>query len=393
MDLKILGIHNLCTGCGACVSICARKCLELHQDREGFYYPTLISGECVSCHLCEKVCPIFTEEETPIDKRTGFIIYKTDNQKLLEESSSGGAFSLLADSYLKSGGIVFGSIYNGNKACVEVSDSDSADISLIRKSKYVESYTGNTFYKVRLTLNQGRNVLFCGTPCQIIGLKRYLEATKTDQKSLLTVDFVCHGVPSIGCLRSFLSRMGKKKKITHVDFRFKDFKNSIGWRSLCMAIFYENGGKKLLTKSNYHYYYYYQPFLDDLMLRQCCYNCNRVSNSKADITIGDYWAVSKYHPEWDDNKGLSFLKLNSPKGKIKWEDVSSGLSLSEIPFEENKNQYAIRDKQAKLIKRNSFYRKVSYIGYINTTRIYYTLPFILMKLRGLLSKVKHLIKK
>lgn len=43
-----------CVGCKACGDICPTSAIAFSTDREGFWYPSIDMGKCISCNLCEK---------------------------------------------------------------------------------------------------------------------------------------------------------------------------------------------------------------------------------------------------------------------------------------------------------------------------------------------------
>ena len=169
---QIFNIKDTCTGCGACTSVCPKGCLKLDPDQDGFYYPSFINDNCVDCHLCEKVCHVLSSSEEKPISRCNFYVYRTYDESLRQQSTSGGAFSLFAQYVIDHGGVVYGSRYNGSKERLEVCSSDICGIGPLRKSKYIESYLGNTFAEIKKKLHEGKIVLYCGTPCQAAGLRQ-----------------------------------------------------------------------------------------------------------------------------------------------------------------------------------------------------------------------------
>lgn len=392
MNLGILNIDESCTGCGACVSVCPKDCLQLLPNNEGFYYPSYNETNCIGCKLCEKVCHVVNPQTTtPVEKEYVYI-YHAKDQKIREGSTSGGAFTSLSDRVLKNGGVVFATRFNAERGRVEVSCTDSYSFESFRKSRYVESYVGNAFAIIRENLKNGRQVLFCGTPCQVSGLKCFLNAVKQDTAKLTTIDFVCHGVPSMKCLREFLDYEEKgKKKVIEVDFRYKDFsKQSHGWHNMLYCEYFDDGTKKVLGARNLHYYYYYYlPFLEDANLRKSCYYCNQVLQSCADVTVGDFWGVHKCKEIKDDNKGLSFLHFHNKELEATWVKEERADFVQKIPFYANETQYEKRNREHLLLARNEFYKKVEQDGYMKTVKRLYRKKFF----ADWMKRITRLIKK
>lgn len=303
---KIFNIKDTCTGCGACVNICAKNALSLEYDNEGFYYPSLCTEKCVECGMCEKVCPVLNETlSTKIPCIEAYML-KSIDKDVIFKSTSGGAFTIFANYILKMGGIVFASRYNYETNKLEVSNSDKYPISDFRKSKYMESFVGKSFFYIKKELQTGRKVLFVGTPCEAKGLKAYIPSKLQDK--LIIVDFVCHGVPSNKHHTEYKLWLEKriKKKIVYLDFRPKDF----GWGK----IFYHyrtNSEEKFIPG---HDSYFYHAFQHSYFLRRSCYTCNRSTFSEADITIGDFWGIKKYDPQRADKEGISVCICRNAKG-------------------------------------------------------------------------------
>lgn len=116
---------------------------------------------------------------------------------------------------------------------------------------------------------------------------------KKKYDNLLTVDLVCHGVPSPGVWRKYLRDQILNKdqsRISNIQFRDK----RLGWKNFSFTIWgYSNINKNvptiLLTESLKNNVFM-KGFLKNLYLRPSCYNCPcRNFKSGSDITIGDYW--------------------------------------------------------------------------------------------------------
>ena len=264
-------------------------------------YPKVNLELCVNCGLCERVCPV-VNQSNPILPRAVFAA----KSKLLSErmaSSSGGIFPLLAKNAIARGGVVFGAAFDENLNVFHTYAETETQLQAFSGSKYVQSRIGNSFKLAADFLKQGRFVLFSGTPCQISGLKKFLGK---DFENLLAVEVVCHGAPSPKVFRDYISTIPSVKQIC-----FKD--KSTGWKKYSVRIETEGGtSRRQLMRDNP----YMQGFLKDLYLRPSCHACPaRDGKSGADIILGDFWGVGNYYPEFDDDKGVSLVIVNSEKGE------------------------------------------------------------------------------
>ena len=314
-----------CCGCTACVSICPKQCITMREDEEGFLYPVVDSSHCIDCNLCKKVCP----ELYPKEMREPLHVYaaKHKNEQVRLASSSGGIFTLLAEKIIDEGGVVFGVRFNNNWDVVHDYTETMEGLAVFRGSKYVQSYMGDCYLKAKSFLEQGRKVMFTGTPCQIAGLKNFL---RKDYDNLLTVDVVCHGVPSPKVWQVYLDEIARKggknsvlshpivekTEINHIDFRSK----SIGWKKYSFALTLSKAtadGEKntVLLSSIFTENPYMNAFLSNLSLRPSCYDCPaKAGKSGSDITIADFWGIEDVLPEFDDDKGISLVLSYSEKG-------------------------------------------------------------------------------
>ncbi|MBQ0088640.1 MAG: Coenzyme F420 hydrogenase/dehydrogenase, beta subunit C-terminal domain, partial [Prevotellaceae bacterium] len=246
MNLKIQNIENDCTGCGSCANICPKHCLEMKPNAEGFYYPVYNPADCITCGLCEKTCHVLYPQ-TVNGSSSFFFCYRTKDEELREKSSSGGAFSLFAGHVLSKGGLVFGSVYDGEIGKLVVKNTDCVPLDSLRKSKYIESFTSRSWTEIKQSLLKNRQTLFCGTPCQVSGLLSFLRQAHVDTKNLITIDFACHGVPSNKCFSEFIKFFTRgENTVTSADFRYKDFKKNIGWHNMVLALGLSNGKKKVI---------------------------------------------------------------------------------------------------------------------------------------------------
>lgn len=331
-----------CCGCSACVQRCPKHCISMREDSEGFLYPVVDETLCIDCSLCEKACPVLHQGE-PRQPLQVFAAMNPD-EEIRMQSSSGGIFTMLAEQTIEHGGVVFGAAFDERWEVEHRYAETKEGLSAFRGSKYVQSRIGDTFKQAEQFLKQGRNVLFSGTPCQIAGLKLYL---RREYDNLLTVDLVCHGVPSPGVFRAYLEE--EKRRFAHqrekntvspspifhlsggyslktsfddVVIKAMSFRDKrLGWKKYSFAFVLSKAsaaGEQNSVSLSYPFYDnpFMKGFLADLYLRPSCYACPaKKLKSGSDITLGDFWGIESVMPEIDDDKGASSVVVNTAKGK------------------------------------------------------------------------------
>lgn len=275
----------------------------MQTDKEGFAYPVVDTKQCCDCGLCDKVCPVMSQqpEQTPVATYAAI----NSDQAVREESSSGGIFTLLAKETINKGGIVFGAAFNERWAVEHTFADNIDDIKKFRGSKYVQSNIGGSYSVAEKFLKEGKEVLFSGTPCQIAGLKRFL---RKEYKNLKTIDFVCHGVPSPWVWEKYLKEVCQANDIATIsDIQFRN--KAEGWKKFSLQITYTgNDGKERIFRETLNDNIFMKCFLNNLCLRPSCYQCPaRSGKSGSDITLGDLWGAQHICPEIDDDKGLSLV--------------------------------------------------------------------------------------
>jgi len=307
-----------CCGCHACSNVCPKQCISMQADEQGFLYPVVDRELCVDCGLCEKVCPIINQSENK--KPIKVFAAKNKNEEVRRKSSSGGVFTLLAEYVLNNGGVVFGAKFDDDWNVVHSWTDTKEGIAAFRGSKYVQSTIGSTYREAKDFLTQGRKVLFSGTPCQIAGLKKYLHK---EYDNLLTIDIVCHGVPSPLVWSRYLKDLNTDNEIiTNINFRSK----KRGWKNYSYLI---QTPKVVLFDDYASKSVYLQGFSRNMILRPSCYDCPaKKGKSKSDITLGDCWGIEKMATIEDDNLGISTILLNTDKGF----SIYSELDINNIPL-------------------------------------------------------------
>lgn len=309
-----------CCGCSACGQICPKQCINFEEDNEGFLYPKINSSDCIQCNLCEKVCPIITSQNSNVPLKV--FAFKHKDIHTREQSSSGGFFIAVAEKILSENGIIFGAAFDQNWEVKHRYIDNIADITHLMRSKYVQSKIGKAYKDAETFLKQGRKVLFTGTPCQIAGLYRYLHKKYIN---LVTLDFICHGVPSPKVWRSYLDEeiikqhssrtQNTNTKINSINFREKG-SNKYTWEKFGFVISgICNGKEKILLSSKFNENPYMKGFLANIYLRPSCYNCQfKESRSNSDITMADFWGIKTEAPLFYDNSGISCVIINSKTG-------------------------------------------------------------------------------
>ena len=370
MDNKhfpILCDDKRCTGCLACVNSCHFGALKMKTNEEGFYRPMLEENKCVKCNLCEKSCPIVTPP-TRFDKKD-IVTYAGwhKNDDVRYSSTSGGAFTALAEMVLGKGGSVFGAAYSDDLHVVHIEVKTKEELSRLRLSKYAQSYIGETMKVVRSRLEDKKMVLFVGTPCQVAGLKNYLHR---DYENLLMVDFFCHGVPSNNLLQAYIKWLeGRHGKINNLVFRDK----RKGWYDSLRVVEKANGKKHILRGFEDAYWVTFNNY--DSSMQECCYACEvqgfpRVS----DVTIADFWRIGQHIPfgHIDDiEKGVSLVAINNPNKLSLIKEIRKNMFLELRTIEESISgnpasiKSSIRPKD-----RDTIYNDLKVMGFDQLRRKY-----------------------
>lgn len=342
-----------CTGCFACYNVCPQKCISMRKDNEGFFYPNVDKKACLKCNKCVKVCPIIN----PFEKKENHnIIYAAiNNDNIIRgNSSSGGVFYAIAEKILKNNGIVYGAAFDKEWKVHHTSTSNIEGLKKLQGSKYSQSQVNNVFKEIKERLKQGYNILFCGTPCQVSGLNHFLNK-KYD--NLLTIELLCHGVPS-----PLVWEKSLKEFLLLNHIKFNDIKH-ISFRKKVPNIIEYKFSVKDIYDNEYETFYYEFPFmkafLSNLTLRPSCYNCiSKRYKTGSDLIIGDLWNEYNFYP-YNDSKGTSVVVINTNKGDKLIHDSSLKLSLISRKYI-NKNNSGFKVHQYYNNKnRNLFFKNIN----------------------------------
>ena len=322
IDKKIEQEPSLCTGCTACYNACPISAIEMKENKEGFLYPAVDYSKCIKCGKCILICPTINHKLSNNDESVDvYVAYNTDD-KIREKSSSGGVFTLIAENILNDGGIVYGAAFDDNWNVIHKRMDNITDLDLLRGSKYVQSNLCDAYSRCLNDLNNGRQVLFSGTPCQIAGLYAFLGEP---YDNLFTVDIICHGVPSPLVWRKYLAERFEVSSIKSINFRCK----TNGWSNYSVKIESEN---KLAYEERHNEDIFMRGFLGDLYLRESCHNCRFKSVGRiSDITLADAWGVEEFKPELYCKTGTSMVLIQNERGKKLLDDISKYLEISNVP--------------------------------------------------------------
>lgn len=315
--------ENLCTGCMACVKSCPKQCITLEKNNRGENHPHIDTAKCISCGACRRAClnEANIEFSSPLRTFAAWSLREDD----CKYSSSGGVASVFSRKMIRSGGVVFGAA-SQNKTVEHILVETEDDIEYLRGSKYVQSNVVNVYSAAKNLLEQGKKVLFIGTPCQVAGLKLYL---KKEYQNILTVDLICHGTPPIAYLQEHLSR---------IDWTDVSFRGYYNWKLTAT-----NKEKVVYQKDRYDDEYF-TAFLEGLIFRESCYSCKFARQERiSDITIGDFWGLNRTTIKVPYDGRVSLVLANSEKG---WEFIKQ--CNREMHFEEREFSEALNPSQTNL---------------------------------------------
>ena len=371
----------------ACSQVCPKSCISFMPDEQGFAYPKVNLDDCINCGQCEAVCPELAQ--TTPNHPISTIAAINKDRSIQKSSSSGGIFYALAKQIIQEGGIVFGAKFNNEWDVIHDYTDNIEGLKDFQGSKYVQSYIGNSFKQVQKFLQQGKKVLFSGTPCHILGLKKFLRKDWGDH--LITIDVVCHGVPSPQIWQKYLSKFKHQHRIININFRDKE----LGWENYLLTIKsiekQENSTiENNIVFENKYDNLYLKGFLSDVFLRPSCYKCPAKNNrSGSDITLGDFWGIRNILPQFYNLKGVSLTLINTPAGKEIFNKINN-IESAQVNYDEiiNYNRSIIKSQT-----KPSFYYKF-WKRYYKNQNLKYALkttnPSIVSKIT---FNIKHIILK
>lgn len=316
-----------CCGCTACAKICVNSSIAIEPDNEGFMYPVVNAATCTDCGLCDHVCPIVNADKENIFQQNAYIV-NNKNEAIRNESTSGGAFTPIAQYIIENGGVVFGASFDEQLNVCHTYVESCNELYKFRGSKYVQSDMGDSYIHAKKFLDAGRLVGFSGTPCQIEGLICFL---RKGYKNLYTVDLVCRSVPSPLVWKKYLAYKKNKfnsSPITSASFRDKS-RYGYQYPNIC------------IKAGNKQYYAgieadpFMRSFFENVAVRPSCYKCNFTKRCRrCDFTIWDCSFPEKFDRTLDDNKGTTCVLIHTQKGTDLFNKIKSNFRYKEVSPDE-----------------------------------------------------------
>lgn len=381
-----------CCGCGACANKCSKQAIIMQPNHEGFQHPMIDQNLCIECGACEKVCPGLAPATNKEANPTAYIVQHKDDS-IRYQSTSGGAFTAIAEEVIRRDGVVFGAVMTEDLKVVHDCVETEEKLAKFRNSKYVQSEIGNSYFRAKKFLNEGRFVCFSGTPCQINGLYKYLGK---DYENLITVDVVCKSVPSPLVFRQYIQYKEEKEgKLTDVVFRDK----KRGFLYCTMAHYLSQDDRKVgkdVYRRGSESDEWLRLFLSGKISRHSCMTCPYQTVQRvSDFTLGDIWETGRAN--LDDNKGTTLVHIWTQKGRCFFNGIKDNLRLDTYPIEKSrgimrKNTMKVSAQRKMLfedvrrLSSDAFF--VKYAPYSMTVRIKNAGRFLLWRL-GLQNIVRH----
>lgn len=383
-----LASKSQCTGCQACASICPKNCISMVTAGGGFRLPDISTENCAQCGKCEKVCPVLHTQI--VSTNTLAFAIKNRNEKERKDSTSGGIFSLLAKFVLNQNGIVFGAAYSENFEVRHVAITDSNHLSLLQGAKYIQSIVGDAFEEAKKELETGRTVLFSGTPCQCAGLKSFLGKT---YDNLLTMDLICHGVPSPKVWQAYIDYRSQKENNGVRPQRINMRSKSSGWSRYGYSTEFDYGDGKISQIGNGHDLFM-KAFVGNICLRASCSDCKMKGVERCtDFTLGDYWGIWNQHPEFDDNKGTSVVFVHTQKGREILEQLSDKMDCLKVDIEDAyKENGSLVNSSRPHLCRDEFLKQITADNFEELVKKYFSQesvqkPGLLQRIKGKLGRI------
>ena len=366
-----------CCGCRACASVCPTKSVSFVEDSFGVSYPQIDQASCLHCGRCESVCQYHKQPEVHPAIET--FAAKTRDADVIQNSSSGGVFTELAKEALRRNGVVYGAAFDSSLRVAHTRATTENELVALQKSKYVQSDTSGVFEQVKRDVDQGKLVLFAGTPCQVAALRSYM---RKPSDLLICVDVACHGAPSPADFERCKSFIENKYggKLVRFDFRTK----ARGWTHMCSFATEDGAGKRSVHFVKPYRLAYYYFFLHGYNFRESCYACPYASlNRTGDVTLADCWNVESLKIDFETKDGVSLVSANTELGRRFLDSVSSRLARTRIDNEfAASNNQPFRAPCKKPERREALLQDVVKNGYCEVGKYLSTKRLLIETIKG-----------
>lgn len=379
-----------CCGCNACGDVCAHGAISFVTDIEGFWYPEVDTTKCTDCGLCEKVCPIL-HAASKIERYRTPVVYGAyaKDEVIRMDSTSGGIHSTLAQKVYEQGGYVGGAIYNDDHTVSQYISDNPQDLPKIRSSKYLQSSSIGVYKEIKSLLKKGSLVFYCGSPCYIHALHKYLGEKEYD--NLITCDFICRGANSPKVFLKYMEMLEKQYGSNATEIKFKNKK--WGWHNFSLRVNFANG--KQYCKDRWNDLFFIGYLQVGNFSRPSCYDCAfKGFPQKADITLADFWGIENLDKSMDQDKGTSLVLINSDKGQRLFNSIKDDVVWKEFSAGVLKHNDAANYSMVNMTKnRGEFFRDLSNMPFDKVAKKYFPLPSKSSFFRKILKRIKRVVKK
>lgn len=378
-----------CCGCNACGDICGKHAISFETDNEGFWYPIVDKDLCVDCGLCDKVCPIQNKAKH-VGRYSEPIVFAayTKDEAIRLDSTSGGIHSMLATKMYEKNAYVGGAVYNPDHTVSQIVDDNPKRLPEIRSSKYLQSNAEGVYKEIRSLLIKGKNVFFCGCPCQIHALYNFLGK---EYENLVTCDFICRGVNSPKVFLKYMDMLERHygAKATAIKFKNKKW----GWHNFSMRVNFENG--KEYCKDRWHDLFFIGYLQAGNFTRPSCYECHfKGFPQKADITLADFWGIEKVDSLMDQDRGTSLVMVNSDKGMDLFNSIKENIEWRQFTMEDARAGNPAMDGSLSSAKpnRDAFFNDLNKMQFDRVAQKYFPLPNWKNKLRNMINQIHSVVR-
>lgn len=380
---RICITKQTCSGCSACSQICLTNAISMVEDDRGFLYPAIAEDKCVDCGLCKKVCNFTSFAGKELEQEYDCYAVRHKNEEEVKTSRSGATFMALADFVLDQNGVVFGAEFANPKTVIHKSEITKDGVNKFKGSKYVQSDMGDCFTECAGHLKNDKMVLFSGTPCQVHGLLSFLNNKHISMDKLITVDIVCHGVPSQKLWREYVAETERRHRVDIVSANFRN-KELFGWRDHKESFVFSDATTTTTTWTT--------SFYNHVMFRESCYECPYTTpHRNSDMTLADYWGIEKNAAEFDDDKGVNLLLIHTKKGQEIFDKINEKLFFRKTELSTSMQPNLQHPSE----KGSGYERFWSDYGRLSTRRFfakYFFVNSIVLFGRRIVNKIKRIVR-